>query len=784
MRSIRILITIITILSLTVEAKKPNLTLSYSQPSEKWMGAFPLGNGRLGAMVYGGTGAETIALNEVTLWSGQPDPEANNLCGPEKLKEIREAFLSGDYKRGNELGWQNLCGHGKSFGTHLPFGDIVIKANTIKPGTSGYVRSLSLDEAIANVSFQQEGITFRREYFTSNPAQALIIRYTASKRKAISATISMNMLRYSTITASATSPCHGELDIVGDARFDKNGEGGVRFRGLIRVLTEGGSLYADSDNLVVEGADAMTIVADIRTDFQNTNYRQQCLQTVNAASAQSYNSLKAAHIKDYQHLFNRMQIQLGAESSHAERTSTDVLFANAHSGNPNPAFDALFFQYGRYMQISSSRENSPLPSNLQGIWNDNLACNMPWTCDYHLDINIQQNYWSTNIANLAECNTPLFTYLGLLAKYGSVTANKVYGCRGWVAHTINNVWGDTAPGNSCGWAMNVSAGAWLATHLWTHYEYTQDRQYLRETGYPLLKETAEFFMDYMIEDPHTGYLLSGPSISPENSFRGDDGQGYSLSMMPTLDRATIYEIYHACIESSKILDVDADFRTRLERDIRKLPPYRVRQNGELAEWLLDVGRDDPSHRHASHLHSLYPYGHISPEKTPELARGCETFLKNQTSHPNWEDTEWTRGNNICFFARLHNGEKAYESIQGLYKGFMRENLMTVSPAGIAGAENDIFSFDATEAAVAGMAEMLLQSHDGLLDFLPALPKVWSNGSVLGICARGAIEADIDWKDNKVTKAVLRSGKTQTVTVRINGNTKTVTLQAKHAKRII
>ena len=784
MRRIRILITIVTILSLTVEARKTNLTLTYSQPSEKWMGALPLGNGRLGAMVYGGTDVETIALNEVTLWSGQPDPEANNLCGPEKLKEIREAFLSGDYKRGNELGWQNLCVHGKSFGTHLPFGDIVIKAKTIKPRTFGYSRSLSLDEAIARVSFLQEGITYRREYFTSNPAQALIIRYTASRKQAISTTISMNMLRYSTITASTTSPCQGELDIVGDARFDKNGEGGVRFRGLIRVLTKGGSLHADGDNLVVEGADAMIIVADIRTDFQNINYRQQCLQTVNAASAQSYNSLKAAHIKDYQHLFNRMQIQLGTDDTHTDLTNTDALFANAQAGKANPVFDTLFFQYGRYMQISSSRENSPLPSNLQGIWNDNLACNMPWTCDYHLDINIQQNYWSTNIANLAECNTPLFTYLWLLAKYGSVTAKKMYGCRGWVAHTINNVWGDTAPGNSCGWAMNVSAGAWLATHLWTHYEYTQDRQYLREIGYPLLKETAEFFMDYLIEDPYTGYLLSGPSISPENSFRGDDGHGYSLSMMPTLDRATIYEIYHACIESCKILDIDTDFRTRLEKDICKLPPYRVRQSGELAEWLLDVGRDDPSHRHASHLHSLYPYGHISPEKTPELARGCENFLKKQTSHPNWEDTEWTRSNNICFFARLHNGEKAYESIQGLYKGFMRENLMTVSPAGIAGAESDIFSFDATEATVAGMCEMLLQSHDGLLDFLPALPKAWNNGSVRGICARGAIEADFDWKDYKVTKAVLRSGKTQTVTVRINGNTKTITLQAKHAKRII
>lgn len=402
---------------------------------------------------------------------------------------------------------------------------------------------------------------------------------------------------------------------------------------------------------------------------------------------------------------------------------------------------------------------------------------MPWTCDYHLDINIQQNYWSANIANMAETNAPLFTYIGLLAKYGSVTARKMYGCGGWVAHTINNVWGDTAPGSACSWAMNVTAGAWMATHLWTHYEYTLDKDYLREVGYPLLKETAQFFVDYMVEDPKTGYLLSGPSISPENGFRGGDGRGYSLSMMPTIDRAVIYDIYNACIQSAKILGIDDDFSRRLQRDIKKLPPLRLLDNGELAEWYLDVVRDDPSHRHASHLLALYPFGQISPFKTPGLAEGCRLFLENQTSHANWEDTEWTRGNNINFYARLLDGEKAYESLKGLYTGFMRENLMTVSPAGIAGAESDIFSFDATEAAVAGVCEMLLQSYDGMLNFLPALPKAWKSGSIKGVCARGGIEADFAWKNRNVVSATLRSRVDQTVNVRVNGKEKTVELKA-------
>lgn len=755
-------------LGIEVMAADSKPALVYSRPSAKWMGALPLGNGRLGAMVYGGTDVETIALNEVTMWSGQPDPEANNLCGPDRLREMREAFLSGDYKRGNDLGWQYLCGHGKSFGTNLPFGDLLIE--TGGGDVSGYRRELALDEAVARVGFVCGGTRFSREYFASNPAQALVVRYTADKAHALSATVSMRMLRHSEVTARAN-----QIDITGDARFDKNGEGGVRFRGIVKVMADGGSVRAVGDRLVVDRADAMTIIVDIRTDFQNLNYRSQCLNTVETAASRPYDELKREHVADFKAIFDRMDIDLGRPTTDAN--TTDEMFAEAHKGLSNPAFDALFFQYGRYMQISSSRENSPLPSNLQGIWNDNLACNMPWTCDYHLDINIQQNYWSANIANMAETNAPLFTYIGLLSKYGSVTARKMYGCGGWVAHTINNVWGDTAPGSACSWAMNVTAGAWMATHLWTHYEYTLDKDYLREVGYPLLKETAQFFVDYMVEDPKTGYLLSGPSISPENGFRGADGRGYSLSMMPTIDRAVIYDIYNACIQSAKILGIDDDFSRRLQRDIKKLPPLRLLDNGELAEWYLDVVRDDPSHRHASHLLALYPFGQISPFKTPGLAEGCRLFLENQTSHANWEDTEWTRGNNINFYARLLDGEKAYESLKGLYTGFMRENLMTVSPAGIAGAESDIFSFDATEAAVAGVCEMLLQSYDGMLNFLPALPKAWKSGSIKGVCARGGIEADFAWKNRKVVSATLRSRVDQTVNVRVNGKEKTVELKA-------
>ena len=752
-------------------------TLTYSQPSGKWMGSLPLGNGRLGAMVYGGIGQETIALNEITLWSGQPDPDCNNLCGSEKLHEMREAFLSGNLEKGNQLGWQNLCGHGKSFGTHLPFGDLLI---TEAEGTendskaTNYSRSLSLDEAVARVSYTLNNIRYAREYFASNPAQALVVRYTASKKRAIAAKVSLRMLRHSNVSAQLSDSHSGNLVIDGDARFDKNGEGGVNFRGVVRVMAEGGTVKASEDAITVTDANTLTIVCDIRTNFQNPDYQTLCSKTVEEAASKIYKQLRADHLADYQPLFRRMSITLGEDSD----ASTETLIDEARQGKASPAFDALFFQYGRYMQIASSRENSPLPSNLQGVWNDNLACNMPWTCDYHFDINIQQNYWSSNIANLPECNTPLFSFMALLVKYGSETARKMYGCRGWVTHTINNVWGDTAPGNSVGWAMNVSAGAWMMTHLWTHYEYTLDKEYLKNTAYPLLKETALFFMDYMIEDPQTGWLLSGPSISPENGFRTADGHDYALSMMPTIDRAVIYDIYNACIQSCRILGIDDDFRTQLERDIKRLPPLKLNADGELCEWLVEGARRSiPSHRHASHLVALYPFGQVSPLHTPDLAKGCATFLHNQISHPGWEDTEWTRGNNINFYARLLDGEKAYESLTGLYRVFMRENLMTVSPAGVAGAEEDIFSFDANEAAVAGVCEMLLQSYDGCLNFLPALPDTWKDGSVKGICARGAVEADFAWKDKMVTSATLRSRISQTVSVRLNGKTRQVYLTA-------
>ncbi|MDE7397304.1 MAG: glycoside hydrolase N-terminal domain-containing protein, partial [Muribaculum sp.] len=578
----------------------------------------------------------------------------------------------------------------------------------------------------------------------------LVIRLSADKPGAINVTVGTNLLREATHNATDKS-----LNFEGKVDYPMFGPGGVEFFSTTRILPKGGNVKAGDKSVKVENADEVVLITDIRTNMFTDDYKNLANSTVANAVDKGYDALKSAHIADVAPLFNRMSISFGNDDNSG--VPTDVRLHLIKNGAIDPDFDALFFQYGRYMQIASSRPGSPLCSNLQGVWNDDLACHMGWTCDYHLDININQNYWSANKANLAECNEGLFTYVKLLEKYGSETASKLYGCNGWCAHTVTNPWGFTAPGGDIGWGLAVSAGAWLATELWSHYLYTLDTDYLRETGYPLLKSCAEFYMDYMIEDPNTGYLVTGPSVSPENAFCLPDGRAFNASMMPTLDLSVVKQIYTACIESSKILNVDKKMRQRLEKDMAKLPPFQLDNRGQLKEWLHESYRQDPSHRHSSHIHCMYPFGQISYTRSPELMEGARKSIEAQTADPNWENTEWSCGNMLCFYSFLKDGEMAHNYLQNLFHTFTRENLMTVSPKGIAGAPEDIFSFDATEASVAGMCDMLLQSFDGFIEFLPALPSAWADGHVKGLCAQGDIQADLNWKDSKLTDATLKAG---------------------------
>lgn len=748
--------------------------LWYAQPAKVWMESLPIGNGRLGAMTYGGIEEETLALNESTMWSGQYNENQNKPFGREKMNQLRKLFFEGKLSEGNRIAGDNLHGNQTSFGTHLPIGDLKMQFIYPEGEVTDYCRSLSLDEAVSSVSFNVGGVNYKREYFATNPDNVLVLRLTADKQKSITMNMGLDLMRQADLSVE-----DNQLVFTGKVDFPLHGPGGVCFEGRIAVLADNGEVKMEPSGVSIKEADAVTLIVDVRTDYKSPDYKALCADGVRKAAAKSYDELKQAHIRDYNTLYDRVSIHFGQDANRA--MPTDVRWKQVKEGKTDTGLDALFFQYGRYLTIASSRENSPLPIALQGFFNDNKACNMGWTNDYHLDINTEQNYWAANVGNLAECNAPLFTYIKDLAHHGAKTAEVVYGCKGWTAHTTANVWGYTPASSTIIWGLFPMAGSWIASHLWTQYEFTQDKQFLAKTAYPLLKGNAQFILDFLAKDPKSGYLMTGPSISPENWFRTVSGEEMVASMMPACDRELAYEILSNCVQASEILVTDREFADSLRTAIAQLPPIQLRANGAIREWFEDFEEAHPNHRHTSHLLALYPFSQITLEKTPELAEGARKTIEQRLSAENWEDTEWSRANMICMYARLKDAQKAYESVQLLQGKLSRENLMTVSPGGIAGAEGDIYSFDGNPAGTAGMAEMLIQNHEGYVEFLPCLPNEWKEGSFKGLCTRGGAEVAADWKDAIINYASLKATANQTFKVKLpQGKNYKVMLNGKEA----
>lgn len=748
--------------------------LWYAQPAEVWMESLPIGNGRLGAMTYGGIEEEKLALNESTMWSGQYNENQNIPFGREKMNQLRKLFFEGKLSEGNRIAGDNLHGNQTSFGTHLPIGDLKMQFIYPEGKVTGYRRSLSLDEAVSSVSFNSGGVNYKREYFATNPDNVLVLRLTADKQKSITMNMGLDLMRQADLSVE-----DNQLVFTGKVDFPLHGPGGVCFEGRIAVLADNGEVKMEQSGVGIKEADAVTLIVDVRTDYKSPDYKTLCADGVKKAAAKSYDELKQAHIKDYNTLYNRVSIHFGQDANRA--LPTDVRWKQVKEGKTDTGLDALFFQYGRYLTIASSRENSPLPIALQGFFNDNKACNMGWTNDYHLDINTEQNYWAANVGNLAECNAPLFTYIKDLAHHGAKTAEVVYGCKGWTAHTTANVWGYTPASSTIIWGLFPMASSWIASHLWTQYEFTQDKQYLAETAYPLLKGNAQFILDFLAKDPKSGYLMTGPSISPENWFRTAGGEEMVASMMPACDRELAYEILSNCVQASEILNTDREFADSLRTAIAQLPPIQLRANGAIREWFEDFEEAHPNHRHTSHLLALYPFSQITLEKTPELAEAARKTIENRLSAENWEDTEWSRANMICMYARLKDAQEAYKSVQLLQGKLSRENLMTVSPGGIAGAEGDIYSFDGNPAGTAGMAEMLVQNHEGYVEFLPCLPDEWKEGSFKGLCIRGGAEVAAEWTNAVINSASLKATVNQTFKVKLpQGKSYKVMLNGKEA----
>ena len=748
--------------------------LWYAQPAKVWMESLPIGNGRLGAMTYGGIEEEKLALNESTMWSGQYNENQNKPFGREKMNQLRKLFFEGKLSEGNRIAGDNLHGNQTSFGTHLPIGDLKMQFIYPEGKVTGYRRSLSLDEAVSSVSFNSGGVNYKREYFATNPDNVLVLRLTADKQKSITMNMGLDLMRQADLSVE-----DNQLVFTGKVDFPLHGPGGVCFEGRIAVLADNGEVKMEQSGVGIKEADAVTLIVDVRTDYKSPDYKTLCADGVKKDAAKSYDELKQAHIKDYNTLYNRVSIHFGQDANRA--LPTDVRWKQVKEGKTDTGLDALFFQYGRYLTIASSRENSPLPIALQGFFNDNKACNMGWTNDYHLDINTEQNYWAANVGNLAECNAPLFTYIKDLAHHGAKTAEVVYGCKGWTAHTTANVWGYTPASSTIIWGLFPMAGSWIASHLWTQYEFTQDKQYLAETAYPLLKGNAQFILDFLAKDPKSGYLMTGPSISPENWFRTAGGEEMVASMMPACDRELAYEILSNCVQASEILNTDREFADSLRTAIAQLPPIQLRANGAIREWFEDFEEAHPNHRHTSHLLALYPFSQITLEKTPELAEAARKTIENRLSAENWEDTEWSRANMICMYARLKDAQEAYKSVQLLQGKLSRENLMTVSPGGIAGAEGDIYSFDGNPAGTAGMAEMLVQNHEGYVEFLPCLPVEWKDGSFKGLCLKGGAEATAEWTNAVINKASLKATVDQVLKVKVpQGKKYRVLLNSKEA----
>ena len=772
-------------LSATSNAQAPAaLRIWFTAPAENFTQSLPLGNGRLGAMVFGGVGEERIVLNESSLWSGGPQ-DADRPDAAQYLPEIKRLLLAGQNDEAEKLVYAHFTCLGKGsnhargkdapFGSYQSLGNLRLKFPHAE--ASQYRRELNLQDAVARVSYEHGGVRFTRETFVSAPDEAIIIRLTANRTGAITFTAALDRPERFTTMADGSNGLlmRGQLNNGTDGA-------GMKYAAHLRVRASGGTTSIDGNIVQVTKANEALIFITAATNFQGFAGRQTASELTASANdlrkagAKTFAALLAAHKADYQKYFQRVRLTLPVNQETAALPTPARLRAVA-SGANDPALAALYFQFGRYLLISSSRPGG-LPANLQGIWAEEVQA--PWNADWHLNINVQMNYWLAENTNLSELHEPLFALIASLQKPGERTAKLYYNARGWVAHVITNPWGFTSPGEGANWGSTATGAAWLCQHLWDHYLFTRDREFLKR-AYPVMKGAARFYADMLIEEPTHKWLVTAVSNSPENAFQMPNGKVAHTAMGPTMDQQLLRYLFDACIEAARLLNTDAEFSLELRDKRARLAPTRIGTDGRVMEWLEEYVEPEPTHRHVSHLWGLYPGAEITPEQTPDLAAAARKTLERRGDI----STGWSLAHKLNFRARLGDGDLCHKLLLMLFTpvGFRKEiagvrfqggsydNLFDAHPP---------FQIDGNFGAAAGIAEMLVQSHNGYIELLPALPKSWSKGAVKGLVARGAFEVDIQWKDNKIETASLFSkigGK-----CKVKYQAKTISLNTKAGQR--